>query len=216
MPSLWGIAWLSLGGLLAFPAIIGASATLSRVGFFCSLAGCVLVVGGGILLRQLAFPLSLLLFMVPVPGLLYDEITLPLRLLATRLGEGALELLGFSVVRYGNVLELPYGRLHVIDACSGIRSLLALGFATLSYGYLFEPRLWLRGALVLSSVPIAILLNAVRVTVTAVLLRSHPQWTVGPVHDTLGWIMFFAAFAALVVVHLIGVRLTYGKSSSAG
>ena len=118
------------------------------------------------MLRKLAFPLFLLFFMVPIPAVIYNRITFPLQILASRLADDALTVLSIPVLREGNILELPNQRLSVVEACSGIRSLLSLTFLSLVYGYFFERRVWLRVVLFLATVPIAIVANGSRVTLT--------------------------------------------------
>src|SRR5206468_4497010 len=114
----------------------------------------------------MAFPLFLLFFMVPIPTAIYNQITFPLQILASRLADGALTVLGVPVLREGNILDLPSQRLSVVEACSGIRSLLSLTFLSLVYGYFFEKRTGVRIALFFATIPIAIVANGSRVTLT--------------------------------------------------
>ena len=94
--------------------------------------------GGNVMLKKLAFPLFLLFFMVPIPAVIYSAATFKLQILASQLADGALTVLSIPVLREGNVLELPNQKLSVVDACSGIRSLLSLTFLSLVYGYFFR------------------------------------------------------------------------------
>ncbi len=94
--------------------------------------------------------------MIPLPAIVYYQLTLPLQLLASRLGATGLVALGIHTVRQGNLLFLPNCTLNVVEACSGIRSLLSLLAAVLAYGYLAEPSTWKRGLLAVASIPIAI------------------------------------------------------------
>jgi hypothetical protein len=110
-----------------------------------------LELGGYGVVKKLAFPLVLLCFMVPLPALIYNSITFPLQILATKLAEGALTLFDIPVLRQGNVLQLPSRPLSVVEACSGIRSLLSLTFLSLIYGYFFERKRSIRIALLLST-----------------------------------------------------------------
>ena len=126
------------------------------------------MLGGTLMLRKLFFPLFLLFFMVPIPAVIYNRITFPLQLLASRLAGDALSVLGLPVLREGNILELPEQRLSVVEACSGIRSLLTLTFLSLVFGHFFERKIWIRVVLFLSTVPIAIVANASRVTLTGI------------------------------------------------
>lgn len=184
-----------------YVATLGAELFLARTAFVFSLAGIVLFLGGWALLRALAFPLALLLFMIPLPAIVYNQITFPLQLLASRIAEGALWLLGIPVLREGNILELPSQRLSVVEACSGIRSLLSLGFLSLVYGYFFEQRFWLRAFLFLLTIPIAILTNSFRVTVTGLLSETNPRLAEGFFHLAEGWVIFLAALVLLLLSH---------------
>src|SRR5665811_852769 len=125
--------------------------------------------GGTVMLKKLAFPLFLLFFMLPIPAVIYSAVTFKLQILASQLADGALTVLSVPVLREGNILELPSQKLSVVEACSGIRSLLSLSFLSLVYGYFFETKRWLRVLLFASTVPIAIAANAFRVTATGIL-----------------------------------------------
>lgn len=205
-PSRWGLVVLAVGSALAIPASIGASTTVARFGLLFSLAGLALVIGGISLLKMVSFPIALLLYTFPVPAVLYGEITLPLQLLASRLAEGAFELLGYSVFREGNIIELANQRLSVVEACSGLRSLVTLSFFTATYGYLLESRNWIRFLLVAAAVPAAILINALRITLTGVMGKIDPALTKGTAHDITGWGCFAIGFGLVLLVHWIVKR----------
>lgn len=211
-PSRWGIVVLLLGALLAVPASFGASTTVSRLGFVISLCGCLLSVGGVSLLKVLSFPTALLLYTFPIPAVAYGEITLPLQLLASRLAEGIFELLGYSVIREGNILELAKQRLNVVEACSGLRSLVTLSFFTTVYAYLLESKNWLRLLLLLISIPSAILINALRIATTGILGNIDPALTKGTAHDVTGWVCFVIGFLLLLPVHWLANRLYSSES----
>lgn len=202
-PSIWAVSLLALGALLAVPASLGASTTISRLGFLLSLAGVTLVLGGVPLLKAVRFPLLLLLYTFPIPAVLYGEITLPLQLLASRLAEMSFEMLGYSVLREGNVIELANQKLSVVEACSGLRSLVTLSFFTAVYSYLMDHRNWVRTLLVVAAIPAAILINAMRITLTGVLGKINPAWTKGTVHDITGWVCFAIGFLIVLLIHLM-------------
>jgi len=200
-PSAWGLPVLLIAAVIGVVATIGASTTIARFALLLSIAGCILLGGGFRALRILMFPLALLLFTFPLPQVLYGEITQPLQLLATRMSEWALEHLGFSVMSEGNILQLPHQRLSVVEACSGLRSLITLGFFCLIYAYFFEENRWIKAIIIAAVVPFAILLNALRITVTGVLGESVPQYTHGTYHEILGWTCFAAAFGLILLLH---------------
>jgi exosortase len=199
--------------LMVFAAIesqagsLGAELFLSRTAFLVSLIGLVLFVGGKRFTRVLAFPLLLLFFMIPIPAIVYTRITFPLQLIASRTAEMALHLLQIPVLRNGNVLELSRQTLSVVEACSGIRSLLSLGFLSLVYGFFFESRRWIRAALFVAAVPIAIAANAFRVTITGVLSEYKPELAEGFFHTAEGWLIFMVALAMLIAFHTLLGRI---------
>jgi exosortase len=166
-----------------------------------TIAGAILLAGGTRVFRALLFPLFLLVFMVPIPAIIYTQITFPLQLLASRAAELALTLIGVPVFREGNILELPNQRLSVVEACSGIRSLLSLTFLSLVYAYFFDRKVWMRWVLLIASVPIAILANAFRVTTTGILSEYKREWADGFFHAAEGWAVFMVALVMLVGVH---------------
>jgi exosortase len=165
------------------------------------LTGAVLLLGGGPLLKKTAFPLFLLCFMVPIPAVIFNSITFPLQILASQLADGALDLLGVPVLREGNILELPSGKLSVVEACSGIRSLLSLTFLSLVYGKFFEKKTWIRVVLFIGTLPIAILANGGRVTITGLLSQIKPELAQGFFHESTGWVIFMLAVAMLLLLH---------------
>lgn len=213
-PNWWGLAIVLYGALQLYIATLGAELFLARTAFVISLIGVVLLLGGTAYVRTLAFPLFLLFFMVPIPTVVYNSLTFPLQLLASRVSTDALSLMQIPVLREGNVLELAEQKLSVVEACSGIRSLLSLTFLSLVYGYFFESKTWMRVLLFLSTIPIAIVANASRVTLTGVLTEYKPELAEGFFHTASGWVIFMVALAILVVLHQIlngGYRLLHAK-----
>lgn len=206
-PSWWGLAAVFLGGLLLVIATLGAEVFLARISFVTTLTGVIWMLGGRPFLKKLGFPLFLLLFMMPIPSVIYTRITFPLQLIASRMAEAAFTVFSIPVLREGNVLELPSQRLDVVEACSGIRSLLSLTFLALVYGYFFEKKNWIRVVLFLSTVPIAILANAGRVTLTGLMSLISPKFTEGALHETMGMVTFFLALTILIAVHRLLVKI---------
>jgi exosortase len=211
-PNWWGLAVVLYGGLQLWIATLGAELFLARTAFVISIVGIVLLLGGTAWVRALAFPLFLLFFMIPIPTVVYNSITFPLQLLASRVSTEALNMMQIPVLREGNVLELAEQKLSVVEACSGIRSLLSLTFLSLVYGYFFESKVWMRVALFFSTIPIAIVANASRVTLTGVLTEYKPELAEGFFHTASGWVIFMVALAILIGLHQIlnrGYRLLH-------
>lgn len=205
-PSWWGLGLVVLACFQLYVATLGAELFLARTAFVLSVIGVVLFLGGPGYVRTLAFPLFLLFFMVPIPAIIYTRITFPLQILASQAAEHALSLLQIPVLREGNILELAEQRLSVVEACSGIRSLLSLSFLSLVYGYFFEARIWMRVILFFSTVPIAIAANAGRVAFTGILAEYRPELAEGFFHTASGWVIFMLAMLILIGVHQILIR----------
>jgi|SRR5581483_2977149 len=209
-PNWWGLALVVYGGFQLYIATLGAEMFLARTAFLISVIGSVLLLGGTRYVRILAFPLFLLFFMVPIPAIIYNRITFPLQLLASSVATGALEVLQIPVVREGNVLQMAEKSLSVVEACSGIRSLLSLTFLALVYGYFFERKTWIRVTLFFATIPIAIIANASRVTLTGILTEYKPELAEGFFHSAEGWVIFMVALMALLAFHQllkVGARM---------
>ena len=200
-PAWWGIGLLVWGGIQAYLGMLGAELFLQRTAFLESLLGLLLVLGGVRLVRELLFPLLLLPFMIPLPTVIYNQITFPLQLFASAVAERSLEVLNIPVLRDGNILELPSQKLSVAEACSGIRSLLSLSFLSLVYAYFFDRKVWMRWVLLFATVPIAIIANSARVTLTGVFSEIDPTLAEGFFHEAEGWVIFVVAIVILVVLH---------------
>ncbi len=202
-PNYWGLAIAAWGGVQMVLGTLAAQLFVARTAFLVSLVGAVLFLGGPRLLKILAFPLLLLTFMFPIPAIVYARVTLPLQLLASGMAETILSALGVPVLRDGNVLELASQRLSVVEACSGIRSLVSLGFLALVYGYFFDRRTWMRGVLLAATVPIAIAANAARVTLMGLMGGYRADLARGVPHLAEGWVLFATALALVVALHRV-------------
>ena len=202
-PAWWGIAIMVWGAVQGYLGMLSAEFFLQRSSVLILLLGLLLVLGGTALVRVLLYPLLLLPFMIPIPEIIYNRITFPLQLFASSVAESVLALLQIPVLREGNILVLASQNLSVAEACSGIRSLLSLAFLSLVYSYFFDQRIWMRWVLLFATVPIAILANAGRVTITGILSERDPELARGFFHELEGFIIFAIAFAMLYVLHLV-------------
>jgi exosortase len=200
-PNWWGLAIVLWAGFQLYVATLGAEIFLARNSFVVSLIGAVLLLGGTEYLKTFAFPLFLLFFMIPIPAIIYNQVTFPLQLIASSAAANAIDMLQIPVIREGNVLELAAQKLNVVEACSGIRSLLTLTFLSLVYGYFLERRTWIRVVLFFSTIPIAIIANAGRVTLTGVIANSKPELAEGLFHEAQGWVIFMVALVILIALH---------------
>jgi exosortase D (VPLPA-CTERM-specific) len=198
-PSPWGAGLLAFGLLMLVVGAVGAELFLQRSSFIVVLAGLVWLILGTAYLRELAFPLAFLVFMVPLPAIVMNAVAFPLQLFAAQTATFCMQAAGIPVLREGNVITLAETTLEVAEACSGIRSLQALLALGAVYGYFTQKATWKRWALVLLSVPIAIAANAFRVAGTGFLAHYWgSEMAQGFYHGFAGWIVFVVAFALLL------------------
>ena len=207
-PSNWGLLMILLSLCTLVVGVFGAELFLSRISLILLMAGILLFMCGAPTFRALLFPLLFLFLMVPIPSIVFSQITLPLQLLASKLSAGLLPLLGVPVLREGNIINLPAMPLEVADACSGIRSLLSLTTLAIMYGYLMEDRVSIRVILALASIPIAVAANALRIVGTGLLVQYwDPDKAQGFFHEFSGWLMFVFSLLVLFACHqLFNVR----------
>ena len=191
---LWGSLQLIIGSL-------GAELFLQRTSFVIILIGSILLLGGWRVLKSCWLPLFLLGFMIPLPKVVYGQLTLPLQLFASQVAENVLLAINIPVLRDGNIIELANTKLSVVEACSGIRSLMSLAFIGLVYGYFFDTKPWMKWALLVGTVPIAVLANAARVTITGIVADRDPALVQGILHQMEGWVIFVVDLFLLVVLH---------------
>jgi exosortase len=194
---------------------LGAELFTTRLSLLILISGIVMFQAGYQVLRSISFPIGYLFFMIPLPTIVYYQLTFPLQLWASRLGATGLVTLGVPTIRQGNLLILPNCTLNVVEACSGIHSLLSLLAAVVAYGYLAEPTMWKRVALAVSTVPIAIATNGLRLVATGVLSFFFGQ-TVdsGVLHLVLGLVFFAMAFLSVLLIHrLLGLLSKYQNAA---
>jgi exosortase len=211
------IVLASLG--LLFLGSLGAELFLTRVALVGTVAGLVVYFLGWRALRSILFPIAFLLLMIPLPALVYNEIVLPLQFVASWFATRVLETLNlFPVLREGNILVLPNNRIEVVEACSGIRSLMSLITLAAGYGYFAEQNRYFRIALVLLVIPLAVASNGLRVVGTALLTYYRgPEAAEGFLHSFSGWVIFIVATCLLLVLHraFLAVRaVSLGKAKT--
>ncbi len=190
-PSSWGVALLVVGLFQYFIASVGSEYFLQRSSMVVVLLGLALFGGGKAISKRLLYPLLYLLLMIPVPTVIWSQVSFPLQLAASALSENMVQLLGVPIFREGNILYLSETTLEVVDACSGLRSLttmIALSLALIYFSRLTLGRRWL---VFLAAFPIAILINIFRLTVTALMASKYGEEVAqGFLHDFSGWLTF--------------------------
>jgi len=199
-----GLPLVVLSMLVLVLGVLGADIFLPRVSFLILLAGLIILFQGWTFFRAVLFPWAFLILMIPIPALIINRVTFPLQLLAARLSTALLELMGFPVLREGNIIRLASGRLDVVEACSGIRSLLTLITLAIIYGYLMETRKWVRVVLLCLAVPIAVVANSFRVLSAGLLMQfGHRNLAEGMPHSLAGFLVFAVALVMLFALHRV-------------
>jgi exosortase len=209
-PSWWGVPIIATALTVLVVGVLGAELFLSRISLIFLLAGLVILFQGWNWFRSVLFPWAFLFLMVPIPNIVFNQITFPLQLLASKVAATTLPWAGVPVLREGNVINLPAMPLEVAQACSGIRSLLSLATLAIIYGYLMETRIWIRVTLALASIPIAVAANSFRIFGTGLLVQYwDPDKAEGFFHTFSGWLIFVVSLLMLFLLHhllLIGRR----------
>lgn len=201
-PSIWGLPVVVISLAMLLVGTFGAELFLSRLSLILLLAGAVIFFVGWTMLRAVLFPLCFLLLMIPIPSIAFSQITLPLQMLASKLAAGTLPICGVPVLREGNIINLPAMPLEVAQACSGIRSLMSLTTLAIMYGYLVERRVWVRVALALASIPIAVAANGLRIVGTGLIVQYwDPEKAEGFFHLFSGWLVFVVSLLMLFALH---------------
>lgn len=189
---LTGVSMLILGEISAIYILI-------QYGFLVSLVGVVLTSGGLRLTKIALMPILFLVFAIPLPYFVDAQLSWKLQLLSSQIGVGILRLFGTAVFLEGNVIDLGLYKLQVVDACSGLRylyPLLSIGFLI---AYMYQAKLWQRGVVFLSTIPITILMNSLRIAAVGFLVNQWgSEMADGFLHYFEGWIIFMVCLLILL------------------
>lgn len=195
----WGVVPLALATLTLTIGRLGVELMNMRVSFVLTLNGLVLLLLGRRVYQVLAFPMLFLFLMVPLPQSLVNVVAFPLQLIAADFATEALFLLEIPALREGNIIHLANTQLFVEEACSGLRSLMALITLGVIFAYFFRKTVVERVIIVLSAIPIAIIVNAFRVALTGILTYYFGKEAAGGwIHQTEGLFTFAIAFLLLL------------------
>jgi exosortase len=215
-PSWAGTILVALGLFELLLGRLGADLFLQRTSFVVLVAGLIWTLLGKPMLGRLKFVLFVLLLAIPLPTILFNQITFPLQLLASRFASDLLQLAQVPVLRDGNIIQLPAMPLEVAEACSGIRSLMSLFTVAVIYGYFLERATWRRVVLALSALPIAVTANVARIFGTGMCVQYwDPEKAMGFFHEFSGWLMFLVSLGCLYLVH-VAMTFAAGKEGEAG
>jgi len=198
--SWWGAAILAVGVLSVCIGELGGLLTALRSGYVFAVMGFVLLLFGRKVFEILLFPMCFLFLMVPLPQSLVNIIAFPLQLIAAGWAVNAMQALGIPSLLEGNIIHLAHTELFVAEACSGLRSLMALLTLGVVFAQFFRPgKILQQSILVASTIPIAIFVNAARVAITGILAHNFGRETAtGFIHDFQGMITFGMAFVLLL------------------
>jgi exosortase A len=203
-PSMLGMPLLLAGTGVLLLGYVGAELFLMRFSILLVISGLVLFLLGREHLRLLAFPIVFLIFMIPLPQIIFNAVAFPLQLFAAKVATNIIQFFGIPVLREGNIIHLAYSRLEVAEACSGIRSLVSILTLATIYAYFFENRSWKQALLLVSALPISIITNSSRVAGTGVLAHHFGASAAeGFYHTFEGWFMFIVAFSLLLLVGVV-------------
>jgi len=199
-PATKGLWLTGLGCVVFLVGELGAEFFLTRLSLVIILAGLIATFWGFGRLKKLAFPMLLLVTMIPLPALVWNALATPLQLFASDTAANLAQWFGVAVYRDGNVIHLAGLSLGVAEACSGLHSLSALTIAALLLGFLQCSSIWMRIALVLLAIPLAVAVNVVRVTGTAILADHWEAIAFGFYHSFSGWLVFLMGLSALWLI----------------
>ena len=207
-PSNAGLLLIIGSLILLLLGYIGTEYFTMRSSLVFLLAGIVLYWFGWTVLRLSSLSIAFLIFMVPLPYIVYDSIAFPLKLLVTYASVAVLKILSVPVVSEGNIIMFPQTVLEVADACSGLRSLMSLVTLAVALAFLSQKTTVKRTILILSAVPVAIVTNMIRVIVTGVLASRYGAAAAeGFFHEFAGMAIFALAMVILFCESAILRRL---------
>jgi len=199
VPSWRGLIPIGVGIFLYELGELGGEFTTLFLSLWLMVVGlCWLHLGWG-KLKVIAFPVAYLLVMFPPPNLIYGNLSLRLQLISSQVGVAMIRLFGITAYREGNVIDLGFTQLQVVEACSGLRYLFPLLALGILIAYHFRASFWKRAVLVLSAVPVTVFTNSLRIATVGFL---YPVWGAkvaeGFFHDFSGWLIFMVSLAILL------------------
>lgn len=212
-PSWWGWAVLVLAFGMLVIGELSALMLLIQLAFLAFLVALVLLYGGTSLLKLTVLPIAVLLFAIPLPYFVESQLTWRLQLMSSRLGVALLQAMDYSVYLEGNIIDLGNYKLQVVEACSGLRYLYPLLSVGFLMAYMYPAALYWRGLIVLSTIPVTVVTNSLRIAITGVLVdRWGSGMAAGFLHHFEGWVIFIVCQVVLTLEIMLIERSTRGRS----
>jgi exosortase len=203
-PSRCGILLFLFGCLIYILGVASSEHFTTRISMLMMITGIALYYLGKENFKKIWFSFFFLIFMVPIPAVIYYSATLPMQLFASRVSEAVLHILGVPLVRQGNILHLPGYSLEVVEACSGLRSLVSLLALSSLYGYLTLTGKVRPIILFFAAIPIAIATNIFRLIFSAIgAYTVSAEFAEGFLHEIAGITVFIVAFIFVLIVGTI-------------
>jgi exosortase D (VPLPA-CTERM-specific) len=196
-----GVAVVLAGVLLWLLAELSTIYIIAQYAFLVVVGGLVLALGGRAAFHRVLMPLLLLLFIIPLPAFFANSLSLRLQLWSSAIGVAVIRLAGISVYLDGNVIDLGSYKLQVAEACSGLRYLFPLMALACLIAYFYKAALWKRLTVFLASIPIAVLMNSLRIGVIGITVEYWgPRMAEGVLHDFEGWVVFMISTLVLLAL----------------
>lgn len=198
----WGIALLLMGLTQFVLGVIGAEHFLQSTSMIVVVLGIVMFLAGLKAARLLFVPVAYLMFMVPLPAIIWNDFAFTLRLFASKIAVACMHAMGMTVLREGNMIYLPSASLEVVDACSGMRSLVSLMALGALLAFISSHSVWKKWLLFLSAIPIAIISNILRLIATVALVNAYgDEAAFGVTHTFSGIAVFIIGLGLLLAVN---------------
>ncbi|HFD32673.1 MAG TPA: VPLPA-CTERM-specific exosortase XrtD [Gammaproteobacteria bacterium] len=207
-----GVAVTLIGFFLYILGLLSAIHSIMHYAVVITIIGIAWSYYGNKAFKLVAVPFLILLFMVPLPGFLYESLSGHLQLLSSEIGVAVIRLFGISVYLEGNVIDLGVYQLQVVEACNGLRYLFPLVTLSFIAAYMYQEKVWKRLVIFLSAVPITVLMNSFRIGIIGVLVEYWGlSMAEGFLHDFEGWIVFMACIAVLFLEMWLLAKLSTEK-----
>lgn len=208
-PSNTGLILLLLSFMFFTAAYVGAELFTMRFSMILVILSTIVFLAGWAHMKMLIWPVGYLIFMIPLPAIIWNKIAFPLKLFATKFAVETIKMLSIPVYSEGNIIYLANTTLEVVDACSGLRSLTSLLALSAAFALISDHSRIKKLLLFLSAIPIAIFVNVVRLSCTAILARHFgAQVAEGFLHEMSGIVIFFLALILVYLIHSLLLRLT--------